>query len=363
MKDSADRNSYFQFIPSALSFADAKPFIFMLCGGALAGLLLSPNAPISRSLDSATAENPDFTQQTNSNQIDESHHDNASFSNTGGRNTSAAISSSENTTHVSIDIKTKDVCPRQCRLARSLIGQVINASDEKAQAVMANTTRFTKALRDNAYLRSGLLQIAPALSPAQRKLLITAFYGLDAEHRRSLGIILDDSTDSLQRLDGIQLMASADVLNPAIVRRVSGRLLNEPDAHVREALVRALNKPTQLKGHPDVLQTLAQLQSIEQNDDIRGQLLLAQANLSTHPETFIDESIDAIRSNREQYAADGTLALENILVQISLNQVSMGSETTLAINQLMNDLMEADSMTIIPDELRRSLDNLYTRFF
>lgn len=180
---------------------------------------------------------------------------------------------------------------------------------------------------------------------------------------QALGVILDRSPDPIQRLDGIQIMASANVLDSTIVNRLSVRMLEEPDVLVREALVRALNQPELLRGNPRVLQTLQQMKLIEQNDAVRGQALLAQASLSVNPESFIDDSITAIRSGKDVYASDGALALERILVQVPRNEAPLSLENKAAMHDLMEDLMTSKSMEAIPKALRVSLDDLYERFF
>lgn len=254
-------------------------------------------------------------------------------------------------------------CSEPCLIARRLIDHLVNLSDEEAEAILATAHRLANAVRQNAELRYGLLRIANSLSSAQRQLLINAFYLLEPEHRRMLGVVLDRSPDPIQRLDGIQLMASANVLDAAIVNRLSGRVVEEPDVLVREALVRALNQPELLRGNPRVLEALQQMKLIEQDDAVRGQALLAQASLSVNPEAFIEDSITAIRSGQDVYAFDGALALERILVQVSRNEAPLSAENKAAMHNLMEDLMTSKSMEAIPKALRVSLDDLYERFF
>lgn len=261
------------------------------------------------------------------------------------------------------DVLINQSCTEDCQVANKLIIHLASLSDEEAEAIYATAHRLANAVRHNDELRLGLLRIATFLTNAQRHLLINAFYLLEPEHRRSLGLVLYSSPDSIQRLDGIQLMGSAKVLDTAIASRLADNVLEETDAHVREALVRALNQPELLRGNSRVLWALQQMQSIEQDETVRGQALLTRASLSADPEELIEESIAAVQSGLDAYASDGALALERILVEISRNEDHLSAEHKAAIHQLMDDLMTSESMANIPHAIRVSLDDLYVRFF
>ena len=225
----------------------------------------------------------------------------------------------------------------------------------------APSDKLVSQLARNARLRTELIKIAVEASGDKRQFIIAAFSQLKTGSQWALGKALSEASEYNQRLDGIHLLANPATMNKAVGMWFTGRLETEQDLYVRSALIKALSQTDLFYGDSRVAQVLSNVIATDADSSVRGEALLAKVRLAKNPQASLSDSLAAVRSSSSEYQQYGALALEQVVTRQTLQGAKLDSQSESAISQLVAELMnpEFDDM---PLEVRKSLDNLYSRF-
>jgi len=253
-------------------------------------------------------------------------------------------------------------CNNLCRENIALLSLSSVLDDDEYEELLGRTDQLAQYLRENPASQTAFIEIASTAGGDKRSVIMAVFNKLDIDARRSLGDVLIESSDWHSRLDAISFLAKPDIMDEQVTQQFIDILDIEPEYYVRSSIVKALNQPDKFHGNQDILNALEQIGYNDQNNSVRGEVLLARIKLEKEPEAVSDDVFSAIRSNEADYQSYGFRALEQILIQKKLDGSEASSDYQDKTKYLFEELMtpEYDDM---PAELRKMADELYERHF
>lgn len=251
-------------------------------------------------------------------------------------------------------------CNENCSDTIDSILFPFDLTDAEFEEALVDVDALAARLRTDSHLRSELIDVAVYTHANKRNVIIAAFALLDHENRVRLGMALSASPYTQQRLDGVQLLGSADNMNKQLVSTFSEVLLLEQNEYVRSSAVKALNQTELFYGDQEVLDLLSAVIYSETNEGVRGEALLASANLTEFPEEMVHHTVDAIRTGGAEYKAFGARALDDIILRQTENGDQVSFQTDSELRGLVDEIMnpEYDDMSA---DTRKTLDDLVDR--
>jgi len=268
------------------------------------------------------------------------------------------------TAFVAEDAMPSTACGENCARVVELVK--FHASDEEYETALGLVDDLTIHLRGNTQLQQELLELAPTVSSGARKIIINAFAHLDASERQALGNALLGSSYRLNRLDGVSLLSTPENMNQSVAHEFAQLVVTEQDDLIREAMVRALDQTELFSGDQQVVDALSHISATDNNENVRGTALLAGSRISDSPEDMLGDSLAAIRSGSAVSQSFGVRSLEEIVMRQSYDNTGDGMGLSLRgeldAEQLFDELM-TPAFDGLPDDLRRSIDNLAEQYF
>ena len=253
-------------------------------------------------------------------------------------------------------------CNENCAIFRELLEPSYVISDSELEHALGQSDVLASTLVDNPEWQRALIERALHSSGNTRTLIISAFNQLELTIQKDLGRALVESEQKAQRLDGVQLLSSAGVLNEEVVPLFEQLYSSETDVTVREAIVKGLDSPDEFRGNAAVVDFLTRVVHYETEHSVRGGALLASVRLSDDANFAISQSLEAIRSDTGNYQNSGARALSNFIDIHTNNGNGISSQHYFEIEQLMSDIM-SEEFHDLPAQARTELDKLYSRFF
>jgi len=237
----------------------------------------------------------------------------------------------------------------------------ISSDSHNETAFVAEDAMPSTACRENCARVVELIKFSGA-----RKIIINAFAHLDASERQALGNALLNSSYRLNRLDGVSLLSSPENMNQSVAHEFAQLVVTEQDDLIREAMVRAFDQTELFSGDQQVVDALSQISTTDNNENVRGTALLAGSRISDSPEDMLGDSLAAIRSGSAVSQSFGVRSLEEIVMRQSYDNTGDGMGLSLRgeldAEQLFDELM-TPAFDGLPDDLRRSIDNLAEQYF
>ena len=253
-------------------------------------------------------------------------------------------------------------CDESCTIIQALLEQSRVISDSELEHALGLTDELAATLIDNPYRQSEFIELALHSSGNTRTLIISAFSQLELDVQRQLGRALAESNQRAQRLDGIQLLSSAEVIDEEMVPLFEQLYSAETETYVREAIVKGLDRPDAFRGNTTVVDFLTTVVHYETDSAVRGGALLASVRTSGDADFAISQSLEAVRSDTGDYQHFGARALSAFVDIHTANGNEISSQHRIEIEQLMSEIM-TDEFNDMPAQARTELDNLYSRFF
>ncbi|MDB3935733.1 hypothetical protein N9383_03320 [Granulosicoccus sp.] len=253
-------------------------------------------------------------------------------------------------------------CGRSCTAINELLISFNGISDSELEHALGLTDELAATLIDNPKRQSELIKLALDSFGNTRMLIISAFNQLEPVVQRKLGKVLAESDQMAQRLDGIQLLSSAEVIDEGMVPFFEQLYLTESDTYVREAIVKGLDRPDVFGDNAAVVDFLTAVIHSDTESAVRGGALLASVRLSDNADFAISQSLEAVRSDTGDYQGFGARALSNFMNSHTLNGKEISLQHRLEVEQLMSEIM-TDKFDDMPEQARTQLDDLYSRFF
>lgn len=254
-------------------------------------------------------------------------------------------------------------CSVQCVLTLALLQSPYPLSDAEFNSALATVEGLAEELKASGKLLQELIELAVTTSGNKRLLIISTFMLLDPVDRITLGQALMESPYRQQRLDGVQVLTNPSTLNQSVIEMLVEFIAVEQDPYVRSSVITALNTPDVFAGDQTVIGLLSETMVTDNNPTVRGEALLANANLTEQPELVFIDALNAIRSGEPDHQRFATLALEELIHrQTTQNGLELDAQNELEFRTLLTEIMnpEYDSM---PDDVRQAMDVLYDRFF
>ena len=253
-------------------------------------------------------------------------------------------------------------CDENCAILRVLLEPSYVITDSELEHALGLSDVLASTLADNPELQRALIERALHSSGNTRTLIISAFNQLGLAIQKDLGRALVESEQKAQRLDGVQLLSSAGVLNEEVVPLFEQLYSSETDITVREAIVKGLDSPDVFRGNAAVVDFLTRIVHYDTESSVRGGALLASVRLSDDANFAISQSLEAIRSDTANYQNSGARALSNFVDIHTNDGKGISSQHYYEIEQLMSDIM-SEEFHDLPAQARTELDKLYSRFF
>ena len=256
----------------------------------------------------------------------------------------------------------QESCDERCSTIQKLLEPSRVMSDSELEHSLGMTDELAETLIDNPERQRELIDLALHASGNTRSLIIFAFNQMEPAVQRQLGIALAESDLRPQRLDGIQLLSSAEVIDEEMVPLFEELYSSETDTYVREAIVKGLDRPDRFRDNAAVVEFLTTVVHYETDNTVRGGALLASVRISDDADFAISQSLDAVRSDAGDYQDYGVRALSDFVDIHTINGNKISTQHQLEIEQLMSEIM-TDEFNDMPMQARTELDNLYSRFF
>ena len=268
----------------------------------------------------------------------------------------------ENDALQSIELQPNIICAVDCKRTAEQIQLPFTLSDEDFEKALGNADELAVLLQDDPTLRSEWGDLATHTEGNKRQVIIATFSLLEREDRLALGTALSESAHNHARLDGVHLLASSNTMDKPLAPIFYNILQSDQDQYVRAAAVAALNKPQLFYGDQDVLSVLEQVIYTDIDSGVRGAALLASTKLIEDPEELFSVSLEATVSDASEYQLSGVRALEEIMNRHTMDGHELSEQNEYELDQLMERLLLSENDQV-SGEVRRALDDLYSRFY
>lgn len=137
----------------------------------------------------------------------------------------------------------------------------------------------------------------------------------------------------------------------------------EQDPYVRSSVMTSLNMPNVFAGDQTIIELLSETMVTDTNPTVRGEALLANANLTEQPGLVFIDALNAIRSGEPEHQRFATLALEELIHrQTTQNGLELDAQNEIEFRALLTDIMNPEYESM-PADVRKAMDILYDRFF
>lgn len=264
-------------------------------------------------------------------------------------------------------VEIQQPCLGACLNMIAVLNNDVKIDDESYDEQSKLLAEFIVHLKTNSKARLDMIELASTTDDGnKRALIIEAFASLPSDQHIELGHALMTSSDWQVRANGVTLISSPEIMTPEEAKGFLSIYANEPNNHVKRAMLYALKNSETLRGDQVTLDYLSNVMLSDTNPEVRSEAMLTKLALQEDPLNAIPDAFMALTSGDPNFQFSAFIALDRIYDANNLIDGGLDRIDHEAVKRALEDFMNVEITSENASDMDRLLkeaDLFYERHF